>query len=294
MSLKDKFLEKKLEKQDKNVQKLAKTIIIGKPKTGKTKSEQMAIRKMRENNRLKLWDGQAHTKEEIAEIQAENAKALENIKQGIDLIESIGNFEKMARNLTVFAKLFESKKLLQVCQKAQDALKQTPIDIIPLAALDEWCQVFLRELITQESAETVSEYCTSVQIAEKTIDYYKRPIALIEALKLIANGASLRSLAQKFKQSESSLRAEILETAQDLYYIAECIMVIRPPKTIPELREKTWKMATDSDFLYEYCEKSKNFWLLPFEHKTGITLINHEKFVKDIMSIEHQHHANLL
>ncbi|SSY80323.1 hypothetical protein [Alysiella crassa] len=287
MSLKEKFAAKKAKKENDWARKQSKTIITGKPRTGRTAHEIAAFRKMREMERERLQSGTPHSEAEIAEIAAENRFALAQIRNGENLIHAIGNYEKLARNMMVFAKLFESKRLLQICETAQTALKCQPIATMPLIELDEWTQVFMRELISKEAADIVSQYCTAVQMALYVIDYNKHGIKVLDAMKAIQKGASSRTLAKEFGQPETQFRKLILQAALDLYRVAECIVHLDPPTKIADLRTETWDKATDSQFLMEFLHKSKNLWLLPFEHRTGISIINHEKFVADILAIEY-------
>ena len=144
-------------------------------------------------------------------------------------------------------------------------------------------------IIPAKTCEHLGNYCASVQVALYATAFYDRPIGHLEATNKIINGESLRTLAKQYGIKENQLRIAVLDAAWCLYKIADAFNPVEEPDSIPKLRSQEWQNYGDPEKLYAAIRYSNENFLIPFENHTGISLINYNKFRRDIIKIEKMH-----
>lgn len=79
---------------------------------------------------------------------------------------------------------------------------------------------------------------------------------------------------------------EVLNAAWHFFLVAECNSAVKPVSSIPELRQDGYKVLADFNRLKDFIQTAMQKILIPFEQNTGISLIDYNKFRKDLVQAE--------
>lgn len=120
-----------------------------------------------------------------------------------------------------------------------------------------------------------------------TTALYSREIGLVAALFAIISGTeSFKSLAKQVDIKESQFREDILDAAWLLYRIVECFENVQPPESITDLKKPVWKKYSNHAELHARIRLVVDNKLIPFESKTGVSLINYTQFRNAVVNID--------
>lgn len=209
-------------------------------------------------------------------------------------------FEKLLRAYSVISKVYGDKDLSACIKAAQNALdrsrqpeaeayspNQRRALLRPLLELCNWAEAY-GKIIPAATLSYIAGYCGSVQMTLYTTAFYSRPKGLVSGLFDILSGrTTFRELAKQSDLKASEFKTEILDTAWLLYRVVECVEKnLRPPESITDLKKPLWKKFSSHDEVQRVVRWATTKWLLPFEDKTGITLIDYKKFRADCVRIE--------
>lgn len=283
---------KKAAKKEQAIKKYARDN-IGNQRADRNKLANIAVTQTQ--NKLSLRSG---TPQDLDSKLTENIKNLmhyQALVYGYDRI-SATVFEKLIRAMRVVACIYADSDLSKTTNEAQAAIErlsdaddlspnQRREILKPVLRLTEYQEAY-GEIIPERTVSKIGLYCAAVQIALYTATLYNRPKRYIQALFDIINGESLRTIAKKIHEKENILREEVLNAAWHFFRVAECHNAVEPVSSIPELRQDGYKVLADFNRLKDFIQTAMQKILIPFEQNTGISLIDYNKFRKDLIQAE--------
>lgn len=241
------------------------------------------------------------------EEEANLNEVIKNLLHYQTLVYGLGTtslvvFEKLLRGLGVLSKVYSDKDLgacVNAAKKTLDLCRQPEADnyspnqrrvlLRPLLELCNWAEYY-GKIVPERTVDLIAYYCSAVQVALYTTAFYRQPKGIINDLFAILSGKeSFRDLAKQGGFKESEFKTDLLDTAWLLYRVAECFSDIKPPQSITDLKSKEWRELADYQGLQRKIRKCMDNWLIPFEDKTGITLIDYTKFRNDLIKIQKMH-----
>lgn len=283
---------RKAAKKEQAVKKYARDN-IGNQRADRNKLANIAV--IQVQNKLSLRSG---APQDLDSKLTENIKNLMHYQALIydNDRSSITVFEKLIRAMRVVACIYSDNDLSKTTNEAQAAIEylQESADLSPnqrreilkpVLRLTEYQEAY-GEIIPERTVSKIGLYCASVQIALYTASLYTRPKRYIQALFDIINGESLRNIAKKINEKENVLRKEVLNAAWHFFLVAECNSAVKPVSSIPELRQDGYKVLADFNRLKDFIQTAMQKILIPFEQNTGISLIDYNKFRKDLVQAE--------
>jgi len=212
-------------------------------------------------------------------------------------VQSVMVFEKLIRAMRLVAAIYDDLTLKAMCKAAESALVQIREDdsspnqrrqiLRPLVLLSSMAAQY-GEIVPEHTTEQIAKYCAAVQVCLYSTSLYDRQIEHIESLNAVINGKSLREQAKKYGTKENIMRENILSAAWCLYRIAECFIDVKEPNAIPDLRRPEWLNFGSIEKMQVLIKQVTQQWLIPFEHYTGLTLIDYNDFRKKVIKIEKQ------
>lgn len=265
-----------------------------------------SIRAAQARNRIAMQKGAPESLDERLTDNIRNLMHFESLVYTGDII-SYGVIEKTIRAHRVIASIYDDANLLDATRRAEQALN----DLADRRAAGEepspnQCRAILKpvvlligfaaayaEIVPAAAVQLIAEFCSSVQASIYTTALYDRPLRYVVALFDIIKGASLRQMAKTMGEKENALRDQILDAAHCFYRIAECSRDCNPPESIPQLRQPAFQELADLETLYNFLGKMAQGVMIPFEQRTGITLINYTGFKKQIERIQLGHIGDL-
>ena len=283
---------RKAAKKEQAVKKYARDN-IGNQRADRNKLANIAV--IQVQNKLSLRSG---APQDLDSKLTENIKNLMHYQALIydNDRSSITVFEKLIRAMRVVACIYSDNDLSKTTNEAQAEIEQLQESddlspnqrreiLKPVLRLTEYQEAY-GEIIPERTVSKIGLYCASVQIALYTASLYTRPKRYIQALFDIINGESLRNIAKKINEKENVLRKEVLKAAWHFFLVAECNSAVKPVSSIPELRQDGYKVLADFNRLKDFIQTAMQKILIPFEQNTGISLIDYNKFRKDLVQAE--------
>lgn len=283
---------RKAAKKEQAVKKYARDN-IGNQRADRNKLANIAV--IQVQNKLSLRSGapqdlDSKLTENIKNLMHYQALVYDNDKSSITV------FEKLIRAMRVVACIYSDSDLSKTTNEAQAAIEKLSESdglspnqrreiLKPVLRLTEYQEAY-GEIIPERTVSKIGLYCASVQIALYTASLYNRPKRYIQALFDIINGESLRNIAKKINEKENVLRKEVLNAAWHFFLVAECNSAVKPVSSIPELRQDGYKVLADFNRLKDFIQTAMQKILIPFEQNTGISLIDYNKFRKDLVQAE--------
>lgn len=283
---------RKAAKKEQAVKKYARDN-IGNQRADRNKLANIAV--IQTQNKLSLRSGapqdlDSKLTENIKNLMHYQALVYDNDKSSITV------FEKLIRAMRVVACIYSDSDLSKTTNEAQAAIEKLSESdglspnqrreiLKPVLRLTEYQEAY-GEIIPERTVSKIGLYCASVQIALYTASLYNRPKRYIQALFDIINGESLRNIAKKINEKENVLRKEVLNAAWHFFLVAECNSAVKPVSSIPELRQDGYKVLADFNRLKDFIQTAMQKILIPFEQNTGISLIDYNKFRKDLVQAE--------
>lgn len=283
---------RKAAKKEQAVKKYARDN-IGNQRADRNKLANIAV--IQTQNKLSLRSGapqdlDSKLTENIKNLMHYQALVYENDQTSVTV------FEKLIRAMRVVACIYADSDLSKTTNEAQAAIEQLQESadlspnqrreiLKPVLRLTEYQEAY-GEIIPERTVSKIGLYCASVQIALYTASLYNRPKRYIQALFDIINGESLRNIAKKINEKENVLRKEVLNAAWHFFLVAECNSAVKPVSSIPELRQDGYKVLADFNRLKDFIQTAMQKILIPFEQNTGISLIDYNKFRKDLVQAE--------
>lgn len=255
------------------------------------------IRFNQTQTRLKMRDGEPMSKDEQLTDIIKNLMHYQVLIYGYEVM-SVTVFEKLIRAMRVISCIYADQELSRTTNAAEAAIRQlqekeaddkSPNQrreiLKPLLKLIDYSTAY-SEIIPSKTVDKVALFCASVQIALYTAHLYSRPKRYVQALFDIAQGATLREKAKELKEKENILREEILNAAWDFFRVVECNRKASPVEAIPELRRPEFKELADAEKFADFVRGAMARVMIPFEQNTGISLIDYNKFRKDLIKAE--------
>lgn len=247
--------------------------------------------------RLKMREGAPQGKDEQLTDIIKNLMHYQALIYGYDVM-SVTVFEKLIRAMRVISCIYADSGLSQASNAAEAAIRKLQEDgaddkspnqrreiLKPLLKLIDYSTAY-GEIIPSKTIDKVALFCASVQIALYTAHLYSRPKRYVQALFDIAQGATLREKAKELQEKENILREEILNAAWDFFRVVECNRKADPVEAIPELRKPEFKELADAEKFADFVRAEMARVMIPFERQTGISLIDYNKFRKDLIKAE--------
>lgn len=247
--------------------------------------------------RSKMRDGAPMSKDEQLTETIKNLMHYQVLVYGYDVM-SVTVFEKLIRAMRVISCIYADSGLSQTSNAAENAIRKLQEDgaddkspnqrreiLKPLLKLIDYCTAY-GEIIPSKTIDKVATFCASVQIALYTAHLYSRPKRYVQALFDIAQGATLREKAKELQEKENILREEILNAAWDFFRVVECNRKASPVDAIPDLRRPEFKELADAEKFADFVRAAMARVMIPFEQHTGISLIDYNKFRKDLIRAE--------
>lgn len=247
--------------------------------------------------RLKMREGAPQGKDEQLTDIIKNLMHYQALIYGYDVI-SVTVFEKLIRAMRVISCIYADSGLSQTSNAAEAAIRKLQEDgaddkspnqrreiLKPLLKLIDYSTAY-GEIIPSKTIDKVALFCAGVQIALYTAHLYSRPKRYVQALFDITQGATLREKAKELQEKENILREEILNAAWDFFRVVECNRKAGLVETIPELRKPEFKELADAEKFADFVRGAMARVMIPFEQQTGISLIDYNKFRKDLIKAE--------
>lgn len=212
--------------------------------------------------------------------------------------ESASVFEKLTRAMRVVAALYGDEKVSAMCNATQKAIEklrdddsspnQRRVMLRPLILLAEMAYQYA-QILPEQAHLHLASYCSAVQVALYTPALFDTETKYLKAMNAIINGESLRSLAKQMGEKENVLREKVLDTAYLLYRVVECFEYTPEINGIPDLRNPIWKKYTDHAWFEGKIKQAINGYLIPFEERTGISLIDVRQYESNLNRIKARH-----
>lgn len=302
--------QKRAQKQEREMKAQAKNVKVGNTKKMTNNSVTNRIISSLQTQNLTEMAIQIGTDlydtELIEKEQAERIAAYENLIYRRNMLETMDYFEHMANMVHLFGVL---RNHIPTTPKPNDTLWHNTANAAtacfappssnwgesPNQRREHFAPVLemvkamyaLQKVMPQKIGGYFSEYSTTVIMTKSMIKLFTRHNPkVIDSLFQIIQGNSLRQSAKFHGIKESQLREEVIIASTDLWKLANCYQRLPVASSIPELRQEAWKPYADTNFIRAIIKKATDTILLPFESHTGISLINHEKFKRDLIEIE--------
>ena len=286
---------KKAQKRDQKIERVAKAQ-IGNKAGDRNKASEREFKQYQ--NRKAMRIGEPDGKDVNINDAIKNLLHYQALIYSHETV-SAGIFEKLIRAMRVVAAIYADANLNDAANQAQSALEksaamadaspnQRRVLLRPLLNLAKFAEHYAT-IIPAKTCEHLGSYCASVQVALYATAFYDRPIEHLEATNKIINGESLRTLAKQYGIKENQLRIAVLDAAWCLYKIADAFNPVEEPDSIPKLRSQEWQNYGDPEKFYAAIRYSNENFLIPFENHTGISLIDYNKFRRDIIKIGKMH-----
>lgn len=280
---------KRAKKREQEIERLAKAK-IGNKTADRNKVAELEFQQYQNRKAMRL--GEPHSEDININDAIKNLLHYQALIHGHETV-SAGIYEQLIRAMRVVSAIYKDADLSDTTNQAQAALEKSPLMVDaspnqrrvllrPLLNLAAFAEYYAAILPAQTCAH-IGSYCAAVQVALYATAFYDRPIEHIEATNKIINGESLRTLAKQYGIKENQLRIAVLDAAWCLYKIADAFNPVEEPDSIPKLRSQEWQNYGDPEKLYTAIRYSNENFLIQFENHTGISLIDYNKFRRNII-----------
>ena len=286
---------KRAKKREQEIERLAKAK-IGNKSIDRNKASELEF--IQYKNRKAMCEGEPHSEDVNINDAIKNLLHYQALIYGHETV-SAGIYEQLIRAMRVVSAIYKDADLSDTTNQAQAALEKSPrmvdaspnqrrVLLRPLLNLATFAEHYAA-IIPSKTCAHIGSYCAAVQLALYTTAYYDRPIEHIEATNRVIRGESIRAIAKEYGVKENQLRIAVLDAAWCLYKIADAFNPVEEPDSIPKLRSQEWQNYGDPEKFYAAIRYSNENFLIPFENHTGISLIDYNKFRRDIIKIGKMH-----
>lgn len=286
---------KRAKKREQEIERLAKAK-IGNKSIDRNKASELEF--IQYKNRKAMCEGEPHSEDVNINDAIKNLEHYKSLIYGHNTV-SAGIYEQLIRAMRVVSAIYKDADLSDTTNQAQAALEKSPrmvdaspnqrrVLLRPLLNLATFAEHYAAIIPAKTYAHIIS-YCAAVQLALYTTAYYDRPIEHIEATNRVIRGESIRAIAKEYGVKENQMRLFVLDAAWCLYKIADAFNPVEEPDSIPKLRSQEWQNYGDPEKFYAAIRYSNENFLIPFENHTGISLIDYNKFRRDIIKIQKMH-----
>lgn len=286
---------KRAKKREQEIERLAKAK-IGNKSIDRNKASELEF--IQYKNRKAMCEGEPHSEDVNVNDAIKNLEHYKSLIYGHNTV-SAGIYEQLIRAMRVVSAIYKDADLSDTTNQAQAALEKSPrmvdaspnqrrVLLRPLLNLATFAEHYAA-IIPAKTYAHIINYCAAVQLALYTTAYYDRPIEHIEATNRVIRGESIRAIAKEYGVKENQMRLFVLDAAWCLYKIADAFNPVEEPDSIPKLRSQEWQNYGDPEKFYAAIRYSNENFLIPFENHTGISLIDYNKFRRDIIKIEKMH-----
>ena len=286
---------KRAKKREQEIERLAKAK-IGNKSIDRNKASELEF--IQYKNRKAMCEGEPHSEDVNINDAIKNLLHYQALIYSHETV-SAGIYEQLIRAMRVVSAIYKDADLSDTTNQAQAALEKSPrmvdaspnqrrVLLRPLLNLATFAEHYAA-IIPAKTCEHLGSYCAAVQLALYTTAYYDRPIEHIEATNRVIRGESIRAIAKEHGVKENQMRLFVLDAAWCLYKIADAFNPVEEPDSIPKLRSQEWQNYGDPEKFYAAIRYSNENFLIPFENHTGISLIDYNKFRRDIIKIGKMH-----
>lgn len=258
----------------------------------------LTVQKVFKSNRLAITSGDLPpcTEAERQEAHATHLELLANLWHSQNILHSIAYVEMRMNLLQILLALYRDVSDFQAANAVYaDATseitaykKNTPHDTPSenrkaIQSVENWFSLLFTysEFVPAAAFDEAAIYNSGIQIISNYSRLLnKQPKSVAAAFRVI-HGASLESVATKYKLKQSDVRTQTLYIGQILYRIGFVTTDwdnIKPAETIPQLRTKEYTELANLDTLKALASKAEHEFCLPFEDKFGVTQTNWAKF----------------
>ena len=215
-------------------------------------------------------------------------------------VEAVRMFEHVIRCFKVFACIYNDNELNEAVGKAILSLETagdhqdlSPNErrgmLSPLSQFLEWVECY-NQLIPKLTIQMISKYSEAVHCVLYGAAYFSVGNPIRACLAQIIKGVSIHKLTQATGIKYSTLYPQIIHCAEYLHEAMKCYGNLPYPHTLTDLRDKKadWGKFIENDynFLKLCIRHNMQVNIIPFEKKTGISLIDYKKFQQDLINIE--------
>lgn len=253
------------------------------------------------NNRLEITSASLPpcTEAERQEAHANNLEMLANLWHEQNLAHSLAYTEMRMNLLKTILALYRDEcdfqaanavyvdAVSEICAYNNTMKRGTPSENRQtIKSVENWFSLLFTysEFVPASAFDQAAIYNSGIQI----INYYDRlmqvqPEYVAIAFRVI-HGASLESVATKYKIKQSEARTQTLYVGQILYrmgFITTDWEDIKPAENIPQIRAKEYVALANLDTLKDLATKAKHEFCLPFENRFGITQVNWQTWERE-------------
>lgn len=295
-TLKEMMEAKKATKQEAAAKKLARAKVSA--YIEKDRNKVANLRQAQRNYVFALRKGRPMQHESCLNDLIKHLLHFDTLVYKMDKI-SIIVFERLVWRMTTISKIYNDYSLGKEAEAAQSVLgclqqpnvsnyspNQRRVLLRPLLTLIHCSHRYL-STVPERTMQEVELYCKGVQVTLSTPRLFQKSSEVIGLLFNLTSGReNVKCLSEQMTIGELKTRCELMDSAWFMYRVVSCFEAVTPPYRIENLKNPVWKPYSDPLFLQHRVREATEKWLLPFEDRTGIALINYSQYKSDLIKLE--------